>query len=125
MQSLDHFHVRRQPRPRRRNTVQKLDKQGRAMHRKRKDAVARVWVRPAAAKIEIIPHDRSLFRAAGLRMLIQQPLAATTETGSTTSSARSGGGLSGQAGAVVTASRSAAGLRAGPARRAQEGRFLT
>ena len=58
--------------------VQKLDKQGRAYATgKRKDAVARVWIKPGAGKIMI--NDRTVetyFARPVLRMLIQQPLVA-------------------------------------------------
>ena len=56
--------------------VQKLDPQGRAYATgKRKDAVARVWVKPGAGKIII--NNRTLetyFARPVLRMMIQQPL---------------------------------------------------
>ncbi len=83
--------------------VQKLDKQGRAYATgKRKDAVARVWVKPGAGKIII--NDRPLetyFARPVLRMLIQQPLALVNRDGQyDVICTVSGGGLSGQAGAV-------------------------
>ena len=56
--------------------VQKLDKQGRAYATgKRKDAVARVWVKPGAGKIVINTREIEIYFARPvLRMLIQQPL---------------------------------------------------
>ena len=58
--------------------VQKLDKQGRAYATgKRKDAVARVWIKMGGGKIVI--NDRPVetyFARPVLRMLIQQPLVA-------------------------------------------------
>src|ERR1700690_1547454 len=56
--------------------VQKLDKQGRAYATgKRKNAVARVWVKPGAGKIEINTRPvETYFARPVLRMLIQQPL---------------------------------------------------
>src|SRR5262249_36989237 len=59
--------------------VQKLDKQGRAYATgKRKDAVARVWIKPGAGKIVINTRDIEVYFARPvLRMLIQQPLVAT------------------------------------------------
>jgi small subunit ribosomal protein S9 len=83
--------------------VQKLDGQGRAYATgKRKDAVARVWVKPGNGKIEI--NTRALevyFARPVLRMLIQQPLASTNRNGQYDIVCTvSGGGLSGQAGAV-------------------------
>ena len=83
--------------------VQRLDKQGRAYATgKRKDAVARVWVKPGAGKI--IVNTRAVeayFARPVLRMLIQQPLMATNRNGQyDVICTVSGGGLSGQAGAV-------------------------
>jgi small subunit ribosomal protein S9 len=83
--------------------VQKLDKQGRAYATgKRKDAVARVWVKPGSGKIEINARAFEVYFARPvLRMLIQQPLAATNRNGQyDVICTVSGGGLSGQAGAV-------------------------
>jgi small subunit ribosomal protein S9 len=83
--------------------VQKLDKQGRAYATgKRKDAVARVWIKMGAGKIVI--NDRPVetyFARPVLRMLIQQPLVAANRQGQfDVVCTVSGGGLSGQAGAV-------------------------
>src|SRR5262249_18469238 len=83
--------------------TQKLDKHGRAYATgKRKDAVARVWVKPGAGKI--IVNTRALevyFARPVLRMLIQQPIVATNRTGQFDITCTvSGGGLAGQAGAV-------------------------
>ena len=83
--------------------VQKLDKQGRAYATgKRKDAVARVWVKPGAGKIIINTRDVEAYLARPvLRMLIQQPLVAANRNGQYDIICTvSGGGLSGQAGAV-------------------------
>ena len=83
--------------------VQKLDKQGRAYATgKRKDAVARVWVKPGSGKIEINTRAIEVYFARPvLRMLIQQPLVATNRNGQyDVICTVSGGGLSGQAGAV-------------------------
>jgi small subunit ribosomal protein S9 len=83
--------------------VQKIDKQGRAYATgKRKDAVARVWIRPGAGKIVINTRDVEIYFARPvLRMLIQQPLVATNRGGQyDVTCTVSGGGLSGQAGAV-------------------------
>ena len=83
--------------------VQKLDKQGRAYATgKRKDAVARVWIKMGGGTIVI--NDRPVetyFARPVLRMLIQQPLvAANRATQFDVVCTVSGGGLSGQAGAV-------------------------
>jgi small subunit ribosomal protein S9 len=83
--------------------VQKLDKQGRAYATgKRKNAVARVWVKPGAGKIVINTREIEVYFARPvLRMLIQQPLVATNRGGQfDVNCTVSGGGLSGQAGAV-------------------------
>ncbi len=72
--------------------VQKLDKSGRAYATgKRKDAIARVWVKPGSGKI--IVNDKEFaayFARPVLQMILKQPIVATVV----------GGGLSGQAGAV-------------------------
>jgi small subunit ribosomal protein S9 len=83
--------------------VQKLDKQGRAYATgKRKDAVARVWIKTGGGKIVI--NDRpveSYFARPVLRMMIQQPLVTSNRQGQyDVVCTVSGGGLSGQAGAV-------------------------
>ncbi len=83
--------------------VQKLDKQGRAYATgKRKDAVARVWIKPGSGKVEINMRAIEIYFARPvLRMLIQQPLVATNRNGQYDIVCTvSGGGLSGQAGAV-------------------------
>ena len=57
--------------------VQKLDKQGRAYATgKRKDAVARVWIRPGSGKIVVNTKPVEVYFARPvLRMILQQPLA--------------------------------------------------
>ena len=82
---------------------QKLDKQGRAYATgKRKDAVARVWIKPGGGKIAVNTRAIEIYFARPvLRMLIQQPLVATNRNGQyDVICTVSGGGLSGQAGAV-------------------------
>jgi small subunit ribosomal protein S9 len=83
--------------------VQKIDKQGRAYATgKRKNAVARVWVKPGSGKITVNTRAIEVFFARPvLRMLIRQPLvAANRQTQYDVVCTVSGGGLSGQAGAV-------------------------
>jgi len=83
--------------------VQKIDTQGRAYATgKRKNAVARVWIKPGAGKIVVNTKEIEVFFARPvLRMLIQQPLVATNRNGQyDVICTVSGGGLSGQAGAV-------------------------
>jgi small subunit ribosomal protein S9 len=83
--------------------VQKLDKQGRAYATgKRKNAVARVWLKPGSGKIVI--NERTIevyFARPVLRMLIQQPFVLANRAGQyDVECTVSGGGLSGQAGAL-------------------------
>ena len=81
----------------------KVDKQGRAYATgKRKDAVARVWIKPGSGKIVVNTRDvETYFARPVLRMLIQQPIVAAARQGQyDVVAAVAGGGLSGQAGAV-------------------------
>ena len=83
--------------------VQKLDPQGRAYATgKRKNAVARVWIKPGSGKITVNTRTIEVFFARPvLRMMINQPLvAANRVTQYDVICTVSGGGLSGQAGAV-------------------------
>ena len=74
MQSLDQLATLKPAAPEAPKYVQKLDKQGRAYATgKRKDAVARVWIKPGAGKLLI--NERTVevyFARPVLRMLIQQ-----------------------------------------------------
>jgi small subunit ribosomal protein S9 len=82
---------------------QKLDGQGRAYATgKRKDAVARVWIKPGPGKIVINGRDIEVYFARPvLRMIMQQPLVLANRTGQYDVRVTvAGGGLSGQAGAV-------------------------
>ena len=83
--------------------VQKLDKQGRAYATgKRKNAVARVWLKPGGGHVTVNERPvETFFARPVLRMLIQQPLVAANRQNQYDVTCRvSGGGLSGQAGAV-------------------------
>ena len=103
MQSLDQLAALKPAAPEAPKYVKKVDKQGRAYATgKRKDAVARVWVKPGSGKIEINTRAFEVYFARPvLRMLIQQPLVATNRNGQYDIVCTvSGGGLSGQAGAV-------------------------
>jgi small subunit ribosomal protein S9 len=83
--------------------VQKLDKQGRAYATgKRKDAVARVWIKPGPGKITINERELEVYFARPvLRMILQQPLMVAARSGQYDIRVTvAGGGLSGQAGAV-------------------------
>jgi small subunit ribosomal protein S9 len=83
--------------------VQKLDPQGRAYATgKRKDAVARVWIKPGPGKALV--NGKALdayFARPVLRMILQQPLGVAKRNGQYDLTVSvTGGGLSGQAGAV-------------------------
>ncbi len=83
--------------------VQKLDQHGRAYATgKRKDAVARVWLKPGHGKITVNNKDFSQYFARPvLQMLLKQPLNAANRSDQYDIVATvMGGGLSGQAGAV-------------------------
>jgi small subunit ribosomal protein S9 len=83
--------------------VQKLDKFGRAYATgKRKDAVARVWIKPGRGKITVNTKDfAKYFARPVLQMLLQQPLKTVArDTQYDITVTVKGGGLSGQAGAV-------------------------
>ncbi len=81
-----------------------VDKQGRAYATgRRKDAVARVWVKPGTGKITVNGRDQEVYFARPtLRLVINQPFGLTDRTGQYDVIATvKGGGLSGQAGAVL------------------------
>ena len=83
--------------------VQKLDKLGRAYATgKRKNAVARVWIKRGNGKITINTKDFSAYFARPvLQMMLKQPLEKTQRLSQYDVVATvAGGGLSGQAGAV-------------------------
>ena len=82
---------------------QKLDAQGRAYATgKRKNAIARVWIKPGNGKITVNGKDFNLFFARPvLQMVLQQPIvAASRKEQYDVVATVAGGGLSGQAGAV-------------------------
>ena len=81
----------------------KLDAQGRSYATgKRKNAVARVWLKAGVGRIIVNRRDvEEYFARPVLRMIIQQPFVATARTDQYDIWCTvSGGGLSGQAGAV-------------------------
>jgi small subunit ribosomal protein S9 len=103
MQTLEGLSTLKPQAPEAPKYVQKLDKQGRAYATgKRKNAVARVWVKPGSGKITVNTRAiETFFARPVLRMMIQQPLvAANRQTQYDVVCTVSGGGLSGQAGAV-------------------------
>jgi small subunit ribosomal protein S9 len=82
---------------------QQLDKQGRAYATgRRKDAVARVWLKPGSGKIVVNGRDQEVYFARPtLRLIINQVFDVTERRGQYDVIATvKGGGLSGQAGAV-------------------------
>jgi small subunit ribosomal protein S9 len=83
--------------------VQKLDDQGRSYATgKRKDAIARVWVKPGTGQITVNGKDFSAYFARPvLQMIVQQPIVAAAARWPVRRRCTvKGGGLSGQAGAV-------------------------
>ncbi len=82
---------------------QELDKFGRAYATgRRKDATARVWLKPGKGTITVNGRDQTeYFARPTLRLVINQPFDLTERTGQYDIVATvKGGGLSGQAGAV-------------------------
>ena len=82
---------------------QQLDKYGRAYATgRRKDAVARVWLKPGSGKIVINEREQDVYFARPtLRLVINQPFEVADRRGAYDVVATvKGGGLSGQAGAV-------------------------
>src|SRR6201989_486429 len=102
MQSLDQLSQLKPAAPEAPKYVKKVDKQGRAYATgKRKDAVARVWVKPGSGKIMVNAREVEIYFARPvLRMMIQQPLVAAARHGHyDVNCTVAGGGLSGPAGA--------------------------
>ena len=83
--------------------AREIDAQGRSYATgRRKDAVARVWVKPGTGKITVNGKDQeAYFARPTLRLIINQPFTITERDGQYDVIATvRGGGLSGQAGAV-------------------------
>jgi small subunit ribosomal protein S9 len=83
--------------------VQKIDALGRAYATgKRKNAVARVWIKPGSGRVTVNGRELERFFARPvLRMIINQPFVAASREGQYDAWCTVvGGGLSGQAGAV-------------------------
>ncbi|MBC9878257.1 30S ribosomal protein S9 [Bradyrhizobium sp. INPA01-394B] len=81
----------------------KVDKFNRAYATgKRKDAVARVWIKPGAGKVTVNSREVEVYFARPvLRMMIEQPFSVAQRSGQyDVICTVAGGGLSGQAGAV-------------------------
>ena len=82
---------------------QEIDAQGRAYATgRRKDAVARVWIKPGSGKIVVNGRDQeTYFARPTLRLVINQPFQVADRDGQyDVTCTVAGGGLSGQAGAV-------------------------
>ena len=82
---------------------QKIDAQGRAYATgKRKDAIARVWIKPGAGRIVVNGKDHvEYFARPVLQMILKQPINAVERADQyDVNCTVKGGGLSGQAGAV-------------------------
>ena len=82
---------------------QQLDKYGRAYATgRRKDAIARVWLKPGSGRIEVNGREQEVYFARPtLRLVINQPFDVADRRGQYDVVATVvGGGLSGQAGAV-------------------------
>ncbi len=80
-----------------------IDAQGRSYASgKRKNAIARVWIKPGSGKITVNGRDKETYFARPvLRMIIAQPFVSTDREGQfDVVCTVKGGGLSGQAGAV-------------------------
>jgi len=103
MQSLDQLAQLKPATPEAPKYVKKVDKFNRAYATgKRKDAVARVWIKPGPGQITVNqrPVDQYFARPV-LRMILQQPLQVANRVGQYDVVVTvAGGGLSGQAGAV-------------------------
>src|ERR1700759_4639816 len=102
-QSLDQLSQLKTTAPEAPKYVKKVDKFGRAYATgKRKDAVARVWVKPGSGKVTVNTRDIDVYFARPvLRMMIHQPLVVAARAGQyDVICTVTGGGLSGQAGAV-------------------------
>jgi len=83
--------------------AQEIDAQGRAYATgRRKDAVARVWIKPGSGKITVNGRDQEVYFARPtLRLVINQPFDVAERSGAyDVVCTVKGGGLSGQAGAV-------------------------
>jgi small subunit ribosomal protein S9 len=82
---------------------QKRDAKGRSYATgRRKNAIARVWIKPGLGRITVNGKEEKIYFARPvLRMIVRQPLIATNRDGQfDVIVSVTGGGLSGQAGAV-------------------------
>lgn len=87
----------------RKERVKTVDAQGRAYATgRRKDAVARVWLKPGVGKVTVNGRDQSIYFARQTqRLILNQPFLIVNRVGNfDVVCTVKGGGLSGQAGAV-------------------------
>ena len=85
------------------NSDSNVDSQGRSYATgRRKDAVARVWIKPGTGKVLVNNRDGdTYFMRPSLMMIVNQPMGVANRSGQyDVVTTVSGGGLSGQAGAV-------------------------
>jgi small subunit ribosomal protein S9 len=102
-EALQSAQAGQQPAPAPVEAKPRLDPQGRAYATgKRKNAVARVWLKPGSGKITVNDRDSPVYFARPvLRMLLNQPFVVAERLGQyDVVCTVAGGGLSGQAGAV-------------------------
>ena len=93
----------RQPQAEESKAGDKRDSKGRAYATgRRKESVARVWIKPGTGKITVNGRDETVYFARPvLRMILRQPLVAAARDGQYDIVCKvTGGGLSGQAGAL-------------------------
>ncbi|MBR0964417.1 30S ribosomal protein S9 [Bradyrhizobium diazoefficiens] len=103
IQSLDQLSQLKTVAPDAPKHEKKVDKFNRAYATgKRKDAVARVWIKPGAGKVTVNAREVEVYFARPvLRMMIEQPFVVAARAGQyDVVCTVAGGGLSGQAGAV-------------------------
>src|ERR1700755_1996265 len=103
MQSLDQVSSLKTAAPDAPKHEKKVDKFNRAYATgKRKDAVARVWIKPGAGKVTVNAREVAVYFARPvLRMMFEQPFSVAARSGQyDVICTVAGGGLSGQAGAV-------------------------
>src|SRR6059058_2455284 len=103
MQSLDQLASLKTAAPEAPKYVKKVDKYGRAYATgKRKNAIARVWIKPGNGKIIVNGREvKTYFARPVLQMIVNQPFAVADRAHQfDVECLVVGGGLSGQAGAV-------------------------
>ena len=103
IQSLDQLSQLKTAAPDAPKHEKKVDKFNRAYATgKRKDAVARGWIKPGAGKVTVNSREVEVYFARPvLRMMIEQPFSVAARSGQyDVICTVAGGGLSGQAGAV-------------------------